>query len=282
MTARVLTRLAPPATTRPTPPPAARIARARVGLELRLFARERQQVVFSFAYPVVMMVVFGSVLGGDVMPGGIAFPQYFLAGIAATGVMLSSFQAVATSIAAERDAGQLERLQVLGTPAPAYFAGKAGQVLVTTAAQLALLLPVAHWGYDVPLPTEAGRWLTFAWVLALGALAGTVLGVAASTLPGSATSVTTAVSAFAVVLQFFSGVFFAFPELPGWMQQVAAFFPLKWMTQGMRSVFLPEQAAAAEVAGAWEHGRTALVLAAWVIIGVVVCARAFRWRRGDG
>jgi ABC-2 type transport system permease protein len=271
-----------PVLTRPTPPPAARIARARVGLELRLFARERQQVVFSFAYPVVMMVVFGSVLGGDVMPGGIAFPQYFLAGIAATGVMLSSFQAVATSIAAERDAGQLERLQVLGTPAPAYFAGKAGQVLVTTAAQLVLLLPVAHWGYDVPLPTEAGRWLTFAWVLALGALAGTVLGVAASTLPGSATSVTTAVSAFAVVLQFFSGVFFAFPELPGWMQQVAAFFPLKWMTQGMRSVFLPEQAAAAEVAGAWEHGRTALVLAAWVIIGVVVCARAFRWRRGDG
>jgi ABC-2 type transport system permease protein len=282
MTAPVLTRPAPPATTRPTPPPAARIAWARVSLELRLFARERQQVVFSFAYPVVMMVVFGSVLGGDVMPGGIAFPQYFLAGIAATGVMLSSFQAVATSIAAERDAGQLERLQVLGTPAPAYFAGKAGQVLVTTAAQLALLLPVAHWGYDVPLPTEAGRWLTFAWVLALGALAGTVLGVAASTLPGSATSVTTAVSAFAVVLQFFSGVFFAFPELPGWMQQVAAFFPLKWMTQGMRSVFLPEQAAAAEVAGAWEHGRTALVLAAWVIIGVVVCARAFRWRRGDG
>lgn len=268
--------------TRPAPPSWARIARARIGLELRLFARERQQVVFSFAYPVVMMVVFGSVLGGDVMPGGVPFPQYFLAGIAATGVMLTSFQAVATSIAAERDAGQLERLQVLGCPAPAYFAGKAGQVLVTTAAQLALLLPVAHWGYDVPLPTDAGRWLTFAWVLALGALAGTVLGVAASTLRGSATSVTTAVSAFTVVLQFFSGVFFAFPELPSWMQQVAAFFPLKWMTQGMRSVFLPEQAAAAEVAGAWEHGRTALVLAAWVVIGVVVCAKAFRWRRGDG
>ena len=266
----------------PAPPSPARIAAARVRLELRLFYRERQQVVFSFAYPVVMMIVFGSVLGGDVMPGGIAFPRYFLAGIAATGVMLSSFQAVATSIAAERDAGQLERLQLLGTPPAAYFGGKAGQVLITTAAQLAVLLPVAHWGYDVPLPTDAGRWLTFAWVLALGALAGTVLGVAASTLPGSATSVTTAVSAFAVVLQFFSGVFFAFPELPGWMQQVAAFFPLKWMTQGMRSVFLPEQAAAAEVAGAWEHGRTALVLAAWVIIGVVVCARAFRWRRGDG
>ncbi len=278
MTATATATVPAPAAALPAPPSALSIGLARVGLELRLFARERQQVVFSFAYPVVMMVVFGSVLGGDVMPGGIAFPQYFLAGIAATGVMLSSFQAVATSIAAERDAGQLERLQVLGTPAPAYFAGKAGQVLVTTAAQLALLLPVAHWGYDVPLPTEAGRWLTFAWVLALGALAGTVLGVAASTLPGSATSVTTAVLAFAVVLQFFSGVFFAFPELPGWMQQVAAFFPLKWMTQGLRSVFLPDALAAAEPAGSWELGRVALVLLAWCAVGLVLCVLTFRWQ----
>ncbi len=114
---------------------------------------------------------------------------------------------------------------------------------------------------------------------ALGALAGTVLGIAASALPGSATSVTTGISALAIVLQFFSGVFFGFLELPGWMQQAAAIFPLKWLTQGMRSAFLPEQAGAFEIAGGWEHGRTALVLVAWVIIGVMVCVRTFRWRR---
>jgi ABC-2 type transport system permease protein len=269
-------------TTRPTPPSAARIALARVGLELRLFARERQQVVFSFAYPVVMMVVFGSVLGGDVVPGGVPFAQYFLAGIAATGIMLTSFQSLATSIAAERETGQLERLQLLGTPPVAYFAGKAGLVLVTSAAQLALLLPVARYGYDVPLPVDLAHWVTFGWVAALGSLAGTVLGIGASALRGSAASVTTAVSAFAVVLQFFSGVFFVFGGLPSWMQQVAALYPLKWLTQGMRSAFLPDGAGAFEVAGGWEHGRTALVLAAWAIIGVVVCVRTFRWRRADG
>jgi ABC-2 type transport system permease protein len=271
-----------PTDVRATPPPAARIALARVGLELRLFFRARQQVVFSFAYPVVMMVVFGSVLGGDVLPGNVPFPQYFLAGIAATGIMLSSFQAIGISIAMEREAAQLERLQLLGTPPVAYFAGKGGQVLVTTAAQLAILLPVAHFGYDVPLPDEPSAWLTFAWVAVLGCLAGTVLGIAVSALRGNASSVQTGVSAFAVVLQFFSGVFFAFPELPSWMQQVAALFPLKWLTQGMRSVFLPDEAATAEVAGSWEHGRTALVLVLWVIIGVVFCVRTFRWRRVDG
>jgi ABC-2 type transport system permease protein len=268
--------------TRPAPPSTARIALCRVGLELRLFSRERQQVVFSFAYPIVMMVIFGSVLGGDERPGGIPFPQYFLAGIAATGIMLSSFQALATAIAAEREAGQLERLQLLGTPPLAYFAGKAGQVLVTTAAQMVLLLPVARYGFDVPMPADLAHWLTFGWVAVLGALAGTVLGIAASALPGSATSVTTGVSAFAIVLQFFSGVFFAPDETPGWMQQSAALLPLKWLNQGMRSAFLPDEVATFEPAGGWEHGRSALVLAAWAIIGVMVCVRTFRWRRSDG
>ncbi len=271
-----------PTSTRPAPPSAARIGLSRVGLELRLFFRERQQVVFSFAYPLVMLVIFASILGDEDRPGGIPFAQYFLAGIAATGIMLTSFQAVGTAVAHERESGQLERLQLLGTPPAAYFAGKAGQVLVTTALQLAILLPVARYGYDVPMPVDLAHWLTFAWVAVLGALAGTVLGIAVSALRGSATSVTTGISAFAIVLQFFSGVFFGFLELPGWMQQAAALFPLKWLTQGMRSAFLPEEAGAFEVAGGWEQGRTALVLAAWVIIGVMVCVRTFRWRRGEG
>ena len=164
-------------------------------------------------------------------------------------------------------------------PATAYFAGKAGQVVITTVLQLALLLAVATTAYDVGLPSDAGRWSTFVWVTVLGALAGTVLGVAVSGV-GSTRAVINGVAGFAVVLQFFSGVFFVFAELPGWMQQVAALLPLKWMTQGMRSVFLPEEAAAAEVAGSWEHGMTAVVLVAWVIIGVVLCVRVFRWRRG--
>ena len=122
------------------------------------------------------------------------FPQYFLAGIAATGIMLSSFQAIGTSIAGERENGQLERLQLLGTPPVAYFAGKAGQVLVTTAAQLAILLPVAHSPTTSRCRPTPSKWLTFAWVAVLGCLAGTVLGIAVSALPGSAASVGTGIA----------------------------------------------------------------------------------------
>ncbi len=273
-----MTAVPTPAPTRPAPPSAATIGLARIGLELRLFVRDPGQVVFSFAYPIVMLVIFASVFGGDDAPGGVPFPQYFLAGIAATGIMLTSFQAVGTAIAEERDRGDLARLQTLGTPAVSYFAGKAGQVLVTTVLQLAVLLTVAAVQYDVPMPTETSRWLTFAWVVLGGALAGTVLGVAVASV-GSTRSVGNGIAAFAIVLQFISGVFFIGSDLPELMDRVAALFPLKWLVQGMRSVFLPDSAAVAEQSGSWEHGTTAAVLAAWVIIGVVVCARTFRWRR---
>jgi hypothetical protein len=41
---------------------------------------------------------------------------------------------------------------------------------------------------------------------------------------------------------------------------MAALFPLKWLCQGMRSVFLPDSFQRQELAGSWELGRTALVL----------------------
>jgi ABC-2 type transport system permease protein len=81
-----------------------------------------------------------------------------------------------------------------------------------------------------------------------------------------------------MVLQFISGVFFPFGQLPAWMQTVAAFFPVKWMAQGFRSVFLPDSFTAVEPAGNWELGHIALVLTAWSLAGLLLTAFSFRWR----
>ena len=66
------------------------------------------------------------------------------------------------------------------------------------------------------------------------------------------------------------------------MQNFAAVFPLKWLTQGMRSVFLPPEAAVLEIAGSFEIARTAQVLLIWLVIAAVLAAAGFRWnRRGE-
>ena len=51
------------------------------------------------------------------------------------------------------------------------------------------------------------------------------------------------------------------------------------MTQGMRSVFLPADFATQEVAGNWEIGKTALVLMVWLVAGLVISIKTFKWSR---
>jgi len=66
------------------------------------------------------------------------------------------------------------------------------------------------------------------------------------------------------------------------MQNFASIFPLKWLTQAMRYVFLPDGAQVIEAGGAWQLGMCALVLGAWTIVGFVIALKVFRWSpRGE-
>jgi ABC-2 type transport system permease protein len=173
--------------------------------------------------------------------------------------------------------GAIKRLR--GTPLPitSYFIGKAISVFASMAVQVIILLIIGTAFFGLNLPTESSKWLTFTWILILGTACATALGVAFSAVPKNGRGASAIVSPVVIVLQVFSGVFFVFTQLPGWMQQVAAIFPLKWMTQGMRSVFLPDSFASQEVAKSWESGRTALILFAWLVAGLFLAIKTFRW-----
>jgi ABC-2 type transport system permease protein len=142
---------------------------------------------------------------------------------------------------------------------------------------VAILLVVGVLAYGVELPSGAD-WVTFAWVAVLGSAACTLLGIAVSSLAKNGRSASAIVTPIAIVLQFISGVFFQFSQVPSWMQTIASLFPLKWMAQGLRSVFLPDALAAQEPTGTWELGRVALVLVLWCAVGLALCVATFRWQ----
>ncbi|MBB3084823.1 ABC transporter permease [Geodermatophilus sabuli] len=264
------------ATTERSLPSVGSVWRTRGGVELKEFFRQRESVVFTLAFPVILLVVFGAVLDYDI-GGGVTFTQYFMAGIVAAGILGASLQNMAISIATERSDGTLKHLS--GTPMPksAYFVGKVVQVLAVTVLIVVILLAVGRLAYGVVLPSGSD-WITFVWVTALGSSACTLLGIAVSSLAKNGRSASAMVTPIALVLQFISGVFFQFSQVPTWMQTIAALFPLKWMAQGLRSVFLPDALAAAEPAGSWELGRVALVLGIWCIVGLALCVKTFRWQ----
>jgi ABC-2 type transport system permease protein len=266
-------------------PSALSVGLARVGLELRLFFRERRAMVVTFAYPVIMLGIFASVFGQSgarIGPApGIPFAQWFLPGMVATGLILLSFENIVDTIAIERDEGALKRLRGTPMPAASYFLGKIGLVLVTCLLQTALLLAVAATLFNVPLPSSVSAWVTFAWVFVLATATGCVCGIGFSAVPPSGRAASAIVNPVVLILQFISGVFFVYGELPTWMQQVAAVFPLKWVAQGMRSVFLPAGAESMEPSGSWQQGETAAVLVVWLVVGLVIGVRTFRWTRHD-
>jgi ABC-2 type transport system permease protein len=255
-----------------------RLALVRGGVEVKSFFRDKMAVAFIFGLPSILLVLLGSIFGGQAAARGVTVGQLFTAGMIAGGIMSTSFQYLAIGVATERESGMLKRLS--GTPMPpaAYFAGKIVQVLVCTMSETVLLVAVGMLFYHLHLPTSPGRWWTFAWVFVLGTAACSLLGIAVSSVPRSAASATPVVTLPFLVLQFISGVYVPPNNVPGWMRDIASFFPLKWMAQGMRSAFLPGQAAALEPAHSWEHGRTALVLALWIAGGLVLCAKTFRWQ----
>ncbi|WP_240971095.1 ABC transporter permease [Microbispora hainanensis] len=255
-----------------------RAAVSRSSVELKSFFRNRQSLVFTLLLPIVLLVVLGSIFSGTVPGTHTDFKQMFIAGIIACGVMSVSFNGLAISVAIERDTGMIRRLASSPMPKSAYFVGKVVRVAVTGTLETVLLLAVAVLAFGLPLPSTAARWETLVWVLLLGGVACTLLAVAFSSVIPNARSASAIVTLPFLVLQFISGVFFPYSQLPAWMQTVAALFPLKWMTQGLRSVFLPNDFAHVEPAGVWELDRVALVLAAWCLAGLALSFLTFRWR----
>ncbi|MBA3523114.1 MAG: ABC transporter permease, partial [Geodermatophilaceae bacterium] len=92
--------------TDPVLPSLAGVVRSRIRSELLVFFREREAVVFVLLFPVLLLVIFGAVFGGnaDVAPG-VGFIEYFVAGMIAAGLLSASFQNLAIQIPIERDSG---------------------------------------------------------------------------------------------------------------------------------------------------------------------------------
>ena len=250
----------------------------RGGLEIKQFSRQRESVVFTLLFPVILLIIFGSVFTDTIAPN-VTFSQYFVAGMIASGLVNTGFQALAITIPLERDFGALKRLRGTPMPASSYFIGKAILVSVSMIIQILMLLGFGAIFFGVDMPTDINKWITFTWLTLLGSACSTALGIAFSIVPKSGRGASAVVSPIVIILQFFSGVFLIFTQLPSWMQQFAALFPLKWLTQGMRSVFLPDSFATQEVAQSWETGKTLLILIIWLAIGIFFSVRKFKWDR---
>jgi hypothetical protein len=83
------------------------------------------------------------------------------------------------------------------------------------------------------------------------------------------------VQAIILPLYFISGIFIPNVNLPGWLRNVAEFFPVQHLADGLHHAYDPAATGAGIV---WTDIG---VLALWVGIGLVVALRRFSWTPSD-
>jgi len=254
---------------------------SRGHVELLQFFRDRTALVFTFAFPAMLLLLFGTIFSDSYDEPGVSAAHVFSASMIAYGILATAFITMGSGLALDREDGTLKRLH--GTPisAASYILGKLLLVLALSVAEVVLLVGVGVVVFGMSLP-DASHWLAFAWIFLLSVIVCSLLGMAVSSIVKHARTAGAILNVPVVALQFISGVFiYPVIQLPSWLITVASFFPVKWMAQGFRYVFLPDGMRSNEAAGQWELGRIALVLGAWCVVGLVLCLVTFRWTRPD-
>ncbi|WP_354699450.1 hypothetical protein DSM112329_05167 [Paraconexibacter sp. AEG42_29] len=247
-----------------------RLAAWQVRYTQRSFWRSRRAAVMSIAFPLMFLAIFGSLNTGETIDtrGGLAFIDFFVPGIIAYAVTLTTFNSTAMTMTALRERGVLKRLRTTPLPTWVYVAGIVGSTILVMVISTAILLVVgtALFGAHIPTHTMPGVLIT----LALGSVAMTMLGIGASRLVTSTESGMGVLTMITLPITFISNVFYPLDGAPGWLEDIAKAFPLRPLADGLQHAFDPATTGAGLV---WHD---LAVLAVWAVAGAVIMRRTIR------
>jgi ABC-2 type transport system permease protein len=237
----------------------------------KLFLRNPFSAFFSLAFPLMFLLLFGSLNGGGRIPelGNIRFIQFLAPGMLAFAVISTCYTGLATGVAINRDEGVLKRVR--GTPLPptVYIAARILSAVWFSMASAVVMVAAAVLLFRVEVVV---RMLPAAVVTLLGGAACfCALGMAvAAVIPnGEAAPVVANFTFFPVA--FVSDLFFPTEGAPAWVGLVGSIFPVKHFARALEATFNPL------VPGSgfqWGHLG---MLVLWTAIAVVVAVRFFRW-----
>ena len=258
-------------------------AAAQVGRQFRFtnkaFWRNPASAFFTFAFPLMFLVIFTALLGqGDLRFGAyaLATTTYYVGAMAAFGVISACFTNIAIQTTFNRDQGILKRLRGTPLPSGSYMAARVVHAMVVGAILVVITLVFGRIVYDSPLPT-GGPLLEFTVTFLVGSLSFAALALALTAVIPNAEASPPIVNAVILPLLFLSGIFIPLDsEAPEWITTVADIFPVKHFADAMRAGFLGNLEFQGERVFVFDW-IDVVIVAAWGIVGLVLAARFFSW-----
>lgn len=248
----------------------ARLAVRQVMYTNKTFWRNPASAFFTFAFPLMFLVIFTALLGNGIQQVGsleIKRSTYYVASMAAFAVISACYTNIAISVTFQRDEGVLKRTR--GTPLPGW-AYMTGRVLHATIVAVILVVICAAFGkmfYGAAIPS-GGTLLRFLVVLVVGAGSFAALGLAVTCVIPNADASPAIVNATILPILFLSGVFIPITAgAPAWIETLSSVFPVKHFLDAMLAGFIGTSYSWVDV---W-------VIALWGVAGLVLAARFFSW-----
>ncbi len=238
----------------------------------KAFWRNPASAFFTFAFPLMFLVIFTSLLGNHtikVSANGptIAISTYYVAAMAAYAVISATYNNIAIGLAIQRDSGVLKRTR--GTPIPSgiYILGRLIHAFFVAVILVVITAAYGRLFYHAALPT--GRPLAeFLVMLLVGTMAFCALGFAITTVIPNADAAPAVVNASILPLLFLSGIFIPLASnAPSWLLWIARIFPVRHFALGMDAGFV----------GSPFNWTDVLIVAAWGVGAFAVSYRFFTW-----
>jgi ABC-2 type transport system permease protein len=242
-----------------------------IAARVKLMLRNPRVTFFTFAFPLMFLVIFGALNGDAMVPGvsggEVRFAQFYAPSIGIFGLTLACYSNVIFGLASARDERLLKRVRGTPLPMPVYLASWLTGAVILGIASVVLMFVVGipAFGVDIyPANLPAA-----AVTLTLGAASLAALGLMVATLVRNADQAGPVAQLTLLPLSFISGIWFPLEGAPDWLIAIAHAFPLYHLVQAFDACFVPQT-----TGGGWAPGHLA-VIAAWGAAGLFVAVRRF-------
>ncbi len=235
----------------------------------RSFWRNPASAGFTFAFPLMFLVIFTALFGNDtltVFGAEISTSTFYVAAIAAFAIITATYTNLAISVTILRDSGALKRTRGTPLPAWAYLFGRVAHAVLVA---FLLVVIVAAFGavfYEAEIPSRTLP--AFLVTVALGAASFSALGLALTAFVPNADAAPAVVNFSILPLLFLSDIFIPIQDPDAWYVTVAEFFPVYHFSQAMKAAYFSP-------VGNGFRGGDLLIIGVWGLVGVLLAARLF-------
>lgn len=233
--------------------------------------RDKTTVFFTFAFPLIFLVVFGLIFRGqDVEESGLSYLSYTAAGVLSWGVANAAVFGIGFTLMQWRSDDILRMIRMSPTPLFSVIGSRFVLALGVGLVQSVLFVGVAMLpGFDL---VPASRWPLLIPVMALGITTFLLLGVIIGSIADTPESVAAIANFLMLPMAFLSGSFFPLDSMPGWLQKTSLIMPLRYLND----------AVLAALAGRGDLSDIAVGCAGLIVFAAglaAVAARVFRWTK---